>query len=87
VWLFALVPLAGSVAAVALLFAACALTMVWFPGRFLHLQHVSDVSWFVLLRNVVLVLVFVALYRHQIEAGQSEQPRDEQEPQRREQRA
>jgi glycosyl transferase family 87 len=86
VWLFALVPLAGSVSAVTLLFAACGLTMVWFPGRFFQLQHVGDVSWFVLARNVVLVLVFVALGRHQIEARQAEQPRDEEEPERREQR-
>lgn len=64
VWLFPLVPLvagAPGVAATLLLFGACALTMTWFPDRFWHLVHVSPVSWFALARNVLLVLVFVAV--------------------------
>jgi hypothetical protein len=66
VWLIPLVPLVAGVpgiAATALLFAACGLTMTWFPGRFWHLVHVSPVSWFVLARNVALVMVFVAVAR------------------------
>jgi hypothetical protein len=65
VWLVPLVPLvAGSygVAATALLFGACALTMTWFPGRFWHLVAVSPVSWFVLARNLLLVLLFAAVF-------------------------
>jgi uncharacterized membrane protein len=64
VWLFPLVPLvagAYGVAATALLFAACGLTMTWFPGRFWHLVHISPVAWFALARNVLLVLVFIAV--------------------------
>src|SRR5204863_2981501 len=64
VWLIPLVPLvprrAGAVAG-GLLLAACAVTMTWFPGRFWHLVHVSSVSWFVLLRNLLLVGVFAAV--------------------------
>lgn len=64
VWLFPLVPLvagAAGVVATACLFGACALTMTWFPGRFWHLVDVSSVSWFVLARNVLLVLTFAAV--------------------------
>jgi hypothetical protein len=64
VWLFPLVPLvAGTpgVVATLLLFAACGLTMTWFPGRFWHLANVSPVSWCVLGRNVLVVLVFSAV--------------------------
>jgi hypothetical protein len=64
VWLFPLVPLvagAYGIAATALLFAACGLTMTWFPGRFWHLVNVSPVAWFTLARNVLLVLVFVSV--------------------------
>jgi hypothetical protein len=66
VWLFPLVPLlAGStgLVAVGLLFAACALTMIWFPGRFFHLAAVSQVSWFVLARNILLVALFLVVAR------------------------
>jgi len=66
VWLFPLVPLLGGptgLAATALLFAACALTMTWFPGRFFHLAAVSEVSWFVLARNILLVALFVVVAR------------------------
>jgi uncharacterized membrane protein len=75
VWLFPLVPLlAGSTgfAATGLLFAACALTMTWFPGRFFHLAAVSQVSWFVLARNVLLVALFVVVARRVL--ASAEQP-------------
>lgn len=65
VWLFPLVPLvagAPGIVATGLLFGACALTMTWFPGRFWHLVNVSPVAWCALARNVVLVLVFVAVF-------------------------
>lgn len=79
VWLFPLVPLLSGfsgAAATALLFAASALTMTWFPGRFWQLVHVGPVAWFALARNVVLVLMFAAivvplvsdLRRRQVEA-------------------
>jgi len=64
VWLVPLVPLVAGgpgIAATGLLFAASALTMTWFPGRFWHLVAVSPVSWFVLLRNILLVLLFAAV--------------------------
>ena len=66
VWLFPLVPLVGGapgLAATALLYGACGVTMVWFPGRFWHLVHVGDVSWFVLARNVLLVAAFAVIIR------------------------
>ena len=86
VWLGPLVPLVaglpGVVATGALLVAA-AVTETWFPGRFWHLVHVSDVSWFVLLRNLLLVVVFaavaVALRGHERETRQVEELRDEHE--------
>jgi uncharacterized membrane protein len=89
VWLIPVIPLvAGTAGLVAetLLLAACAVTMTWFPGRFVHLQHISPVSWFVLLRNVLVVLVFVAtawplLRRHEAPARAAEQIRHEQVPQ------
>jgi uncharacterized membrane protein len=63
VWLIPLVPLvagrAGVVASGALV-AAAAVTETWFPGRFWHLAHVSPVSWFVLVRDLLLVGVFAA---------------------------
>ena len=89
VWLIPLVPLLTGVTGVVaegLLLAACAVTMTWFPGRFVHLQHISPVSWLVLLRNVLLVLVFAAtawplLRRHEAPARAAEQVRHEQVPQ------
>ncbi len=87
VWLIPLVPLvagAAGVVAEVLLLTACAVTMTWFPGRFVHLQHVSPVSWLVLVRNVLLVLVFVAaawrLRRHEVPAAAAQQIRREQVP-------
>ena len=64
VWLIPLVPLVAGRAGVVgtgLLIAAGGVTMTWFPGRFWHLVHVSDVSWFVLLRNLLLVGLFAAV--------------------------
>jgi hypothetical protein len=75
VWLFPLVPLLAGptgVAATGLLFAACALTMTWFPGRFFHLMAVSQVSWFVLARNILLVALFVVVARRLL--ASAEQP-------------
>jgi hypothetical protein len=75
VWLFPLVPLlAGStgLAATGLLFAACAVTMTWFPGRFFHLVAVSPVSWFVLARNILLVALFAVVARRLL--ASAEQP-------------
>ena len=60
VWLIPLVPL-GGVGATALLLAACALTHVWFPGRFDELQAAGGVSWVALLRNLLLVALFALL--------------------------
>jgi hypothetical protein len=42
--------------------------MTWFPGRFWHLVAVGQVSWFVLARNVLLVLVFVTMTRRTTES-------------------
>lgn len=63
VWLIPLVPLvAGRAGAVAggLLLAAGGATMTWFPGRFWDVVRVGQVSWFVLLRDLLLVGVFLA---------------------------
>jgi uncharacterized membrane protein len=60
VWLIPLVPLLRGrrgVAASCLLIAAAGVTQTWFPTRFRHLVAVSPVSWFVLLRNLLLVAV------------------------------
>jgi hypothetical protein len=62
VWLIPLVPLVSGwtgAAATGLLIAAGGVTMTWFPGDFWRLAAVGDVSWFVLLRNVLLVGVLV----------------------------
>lgn len=64
VWLVPLVPLVAGragVVATGLLIAASGVTMTWFPGRFWHLVAVSPVSWFVLLRNVLLVALFATV--------------------------
>jgi hypothetical protein len=64
VWLIPLVPLVAGrygLAAIGLLYGASALTMTWFPGRFWHLVAVSPVSWFVLLRNLLVVLLFAVV--------------------------
>jgi len=90
VWLIPLVPLVAGTAGVvatATLVAAAGVTMTWFPGRFWHLVAVSPVSWFALLRNVLLVVVLAAtswplLRRHQVQAGHAEQRGDDQIPNR-----
>jgi uncharacterized membrane protein len=60
VWLFPLVPLVAGRLALGLLVASCLTTMTWSPGRFWELADVGTVSWWVLVRNVLLVGVFVA---------------------------
>jgi uncharacterized membrane protein len=63
VWLIPLIPLVAGTAGVvatAALVAAAGVTMTWFPGRFWHLVAVSPVSWFALLRNILLVVVLAA---------------------------
>jgi hypothetical protein len=90
VWLIPLVPLvAGTAGAVATgaLIAAAGVTMTWFPGRFWHLVAVSPVSWFALLRNVLLVVVLAGtawplLHRHEPHAGHTDQRGDDQIPDR-----
>jgi hypothetical protein len=66
VWLVLLVPLvAGSRrrATLVLLVVACALTAIWFPGRYWELVRDFDplASWLVLLRGLVLVGLLAAL--------------------------
>jgi hypothetical protein len=66
VWMLApvvLVPGRRGVGAMALLVAACALTRLWFPRTYWLLVREFDPtsSWLVLLRDVLLVSVFVAL--------------------------
>lgn len=66
VWLLAVVVLVpgrrGAIAS-ALLLASCALTRLWFPGRYWDLVKQFDptASWLVLVRDIVLVGVFVTL--------------------------
>jgi hypothetical protein len=62
IWLIPLVPLVSGpagAAATGLLIAAGGVTMTWFPGDFWRLAAVGDISWFVLLRDVLLVGVLV----------------------------
>ena len=88
VWLIPLVPLVAGwdgVVACGLLIAAAGVTETWFPGRFWHLAAVSPVSWFVLLRNLLLVGVFVAVARStgdDLERVEAEQVRHRPEPDR-----
>jgi hypothetical protein len=68
IWLIPLVPLVSGwagAAATGLLIAAAGVTMTWFPGAFWRLAAVGDVSWFVLLRNVLLLGV-LALVAHRL---------------------
>ena len=78
VWLVPLVPLvAGRAGVVAsgLLLAAAGVTETWFPGRFWHLVAVSPVSWFALLRNLLLVGVFVAVRGQCVTTSSARSPR------------
>jgi Glycosyltransferase family 87 len=64
VWLFPLVPLVAEevgLLAIGLLLGACLTTMTWFPGRFWELVAVGSVSWFALVRNLLLVSLFAAM--------------------------
>jgi len=66
IWLLAIVVLVQGVrglAAITLLVAACALTRVWFPSDYWELvkQFDQTASWLVLLRDLVLLAVFVTL--------------------------
>jgi hypothetical protein len=64
VWLFPLVPLVAGrpgVLACGLLAAACGLTMTWFPGRFWQLVDIGQISWFVLVRDLLLVALALTL--------------------------
>jgi uncharacterized membrane protein len=63
-WLIPLVPLVRGlrgIAACTLLTAACVLTQVWFPQRYFAYADDFHLAWVVLLRDLVLVAVFVLL--------------------------
>jgi hypothetical protein len=63
-WLIPLVPLvcgARGLAACGLLTVACVLTQVWFPQRYFAYADDFRLAWVVLLRDVVLVALFVVL--------------------------
>ncbi|MGN6798304.1 MAG: glycosyltransferase 87 family protein [Gaiellaceae bacterium] len=63
-WLIPLVPLVRGrrgLAATALLTVACGLTQVWFPQRYFAYADTFRLAWVVLLRDVVLVVLFVVL--------------------------
>jgi uncharacterized membrane protein len=63
-WLIPLVPLVRGrrgLAATALLTVACVLTQVWFPQRYFAYADDFHLAWVVLLRDLVLVAVFVVL--------------------------
>ena len=65
VWLVPLVPLTQGrrgLAATGLLTAALINTQVWFPGRYFNdYVYVPNLAWLVLVRNLLLVAVFVVL--------------------------
>jgi uncharacterized membrane protein len=63
-WLIPLVPLVRGrrgLVATALLTVACALTQVWFPQRYFAYADDFHLAWVVLLRDLVLIVLFVAL--------------------------
>jgi uncharacterized membrane protein len=63
-WLIPLVPLVRGrrgLVATALLTVACVLTQVWFPQRYFAYADDFHLAWVVLLRDLVLVALFVAL--------------------------
>ncbi len=64
IWLVPLVPLvAGRVgmAANALLAGALVLTQLWFPSRYTELVFLGDVTWLVLVRDLILVGLYALL--------------------------
>jgi hypothetical protein len=64
VWLIPLVPLVGGrrgLAASGLLAGAMLLTQAWFPSRYFDLLRLEDITWAVLVRDLVLVALFVVL--------------------------
>ena len=63
VWIVPLVALTGSLRAYALVLAALMLTQAWFPTRYGDLVALGEVSWLVLVRNLVLVALAVVLAR------------------------
>jgi uncharacterized membrane protein len=63
-WLIPVVPLVRGVrgiASCALLTAACVLTQVWFPQRYFAYADDFHLAWVVLLRDLVLVALFLVL--------------------------
>ncbi|HWJ30961.1 MAG TPA: glycosyltransferase 87 family protein [Gaiellaceae bacterium] len=63
-WLIPLVPLvrgARGIASCALLTTACVLTQVWFPQRYFAYADDFHLAWVVLLRDLVLVALFLLL--------------------------
>jgi uncharacterized membrane protein len=63
-WLIPLVPLVRGVrglAATVVLTIACVLTQVWFPLRYWHYVYGFHLAWVVLLRDLLLVALFVLL--------------------------
>ena len=65
IWLVAVVPLAASASATAVLAVAVVLTQLWFPFRYWDLVRELDttVSWLVLVRDLVLVGLLALLVR------------------------
>jgi uncharacterized membrane protein len=70
-WLIPLVPLVRGrrgLVAVVVLTVACVLTQVWFPQRYFAYADDFDLAWVVLLRDLVLVGVFVALVAPRVQS-------------------
>ena len=61
IWLLPLVPLAGGIAAPALLLVALGLTQAFFPSRYRGVLDLEGETWLVVARNLVLVALFAAL--------------------------
>jgi uncharacterized membrane protein len=64
VWLVPLVPLVDSVAAWTLLAVALALDQVWF-FHYRSIRELGGRSWFVLVRDLLVVALFVVVLRHE----------------------
>jgi uncharacterized membrane protein len=63
IWLIPLVALVPGYAPAALVVAAAALTRGFFPERYSGVTHIQRETWFVLSRNVALVVLFAILLR------------------------